>query len=248
MSKLHVSSTYASVTITIAALAVLAIALIAASPAHAVCTTLGTPGGGPGNDRMCGTSGANTLSGLAGNDTLLGGGGNDTLDGGSGDDFVDGGSGSDFLVGGPGVDELVGDSGNDLLRFRDGELDVGMLALAGPSCGSGTDTLDLDLLDASAIVTSNFLLLGLPTKWGDCENITVGAGKLAISGSKKKVGPPKAYTIDQGERERVSVLLSRRDRRRLRRHGETTAFVTSVEKGQFGDKTTVQTIKLIAQD
>lgn len=137
MSKRQVSSTQAHATITIAAVAAgLAIALITASPAHAVCTTLGTPGGGPGNDRMCGTSGADTLNGLAGDDTLLGGGGNDRLDGGDGIDTLQGDSGNDVLIGGPAVGgggDFFGGSGNDQLLARDGGLDNRL------ECGSGTD-------------------------------------------------------------------------------------------------------------
>ncbi len=74
------------------------------------------------------------------------------------------------------------------------------------------------------------------------------AGKLRIGHSEKSEGAPKTYSIEQGKKDDVTARLSHRDRRRLRQHGQTTAFVTSVEKGQFGDKTTVQTIKLIAQD
>jgi hypothetical protein len=74
------------------------------------------------------------------------------------------------------------------------------------------------------------------------------AGTLRLGHSAKSQGKKTHYSIEQGKKDDVSARLSHRDRRRLRRHGETTALVTSVEQGQFGDKTTVQTIKLIAQD
>ncbi len=74
------------------------------------------------------------------------------------------------------------------------------------------------------------------------------AGTLRIGHSPKSQGKKKHYSIDQGEKEDVSARLSRRDRRRLSRHGETTALVTSVEQGEFGDKTTVETLKLVARD
>ncbi len=74
------------------------------------------------------------------------------------------------------------------------------------------------------------------------------AGTLRLGHSPKSEGKKRHYSIDQGKKDDVSARLSRRDRRRLRRNGETTALVTSVEQGQFGDKTTIQTIKLIAQD
>ena len=45
---------------------------------------------------------------------------------------------------------------------------------------------------------------------------------------------------------KVSARLSRGDRRKLSRSGEITARATSIEQGQFGDKTTVQTLELTA--
>ncbi len=209
------------------------------------------------------------MFGLEGNDTMTGGDGNDTLDGSFGDDLVDGGAGNDFLRGGPGRDHIHGGDGNDQLLARDGFFEEAI------GCNSGTDSLDLDLLDASV---AGFLFL-----FG-CENITVGAvnegpnvvisahsvsvgtdgraalrlrcpasltapcaGTLRIGHSPKSEGKKSHYSIYQGKKDDVSTRLSHRDRRRLRRHGETTARVTSVEHGEFGDKTTVQTIKLIAQ-
>jgi len=59
---------------------------------------------------------------------------------------------------------------------------------------------------------------------------------------------PKAYSIDPGEKDKVSARLSKRDRKKLRQRGRITALVTSVEQGEFGDKTTVQTLKLRARD
>jgi hypothetical protein len=73
------------------------------------------------------------------------------------------------------------------------------------------------------------------------------AGILRLGHSPKSQGKKKHYSIDKGKKDDVSARLSHRDRRRLRRHGETSALVTSVEQGEFGDKTTIQTIKLIAQ-
>jgi hypothetical protein len=283
MDKLHTSATYTNATIAIAAVAaVVALALIAVSPAHAACVPEGTPGGGSGDDRLCGTSGADVLLGQDGNDDLFGGGGTDTLDGGFGIDHVEGNAGNDIVIGGPGGnllgfgDVLRGDAGNDALRFRDGEVDN----FNSSSCGSGTDSLDIDLADATFLaveVGGVFGLLAIADL--NCESVTVGAineppnviisrrslrvgsdgrakvsltcpatllapcaGTLRIGRSEKSEGAPKAYSIDQGTKGKVSARLSRRDRRKLSRRGEITAHVTSVEQGEFGDKTTLQTL------
>jgi hypothetical protein len=261
MSKSHVSLTYAKVTITVAAVAaVLAVALIAAAPAHADCSPANIVGTA-GDDRLCGTAGPNVINGLAGNDN------------------IDGGPGNDILTGGPGFDKFSGDAGNDRLRARDGEVDNPL-----SFCGSGTDSLDIDLADAAfAALAFGVLVPAFATS--SCENVTVGAinegpnasisrrsvavgedgrakvrlncpaslpapcaGTLRIGSSEKRLGAPKAYSIDEGKKENVSARLSQRDRNKLSQRGQITARALSVEQGQFGDKTTVQTIKLIAQD
>ncbi len=256
-------------------------ALIAASPAHA-CTPSALDGvAGPFADTLCGTSGTDVLDGKGGDDTIFGLGGPDILHGGDGLDVIYGGSGNDLLDGGPGgsllgfADSLDGGSGNDHLDQNDGNVDNFHIN----ECGSGTDTLDMDLLDAGRLTG----LLGFAAFLG-CESfnieavnegpnvvisrhsVNVGtdgqaavrlrcpgsltapcAGTLRLGRSPKTEGTRTHYSIDQGKKDNVSARLSRRDRRRLRRHGEATAAVTSVEQGQFGDKTTIQTLKLIAQ-
>ena len=81
--------------------------------------------GGSGNDRLTGTSAANTLIGGAGNDVLEGREGNDVLEGGAGTDQFDAGSGDDVL--------LSRDSAPDTLN-----------------CGTGTDISDFDAVDTLA--------------------------------------------------------------------------------------------------
>jgi hemolysin type calcium-binding protein len=260
MSKSQISSTHAKATITITALAAsIAVALMAASPAHAVCTPSGTPGGGSGNDTLCGTLGNDTLNGQAGADSLFGS------------------AGDDILIGGSGSDRFNGGSGNDQLRARDGELDK--LGLSFSDCGTGTDSIDMDLIDFAFVGFGALLIqthcevtiIGAVNEGPNVKisrrSLRVGAdgrapvrltcpatltapcaGTLRIGHSPKSEGKKKQYSIDPGKKEDVSARLSRRDRHRLRRQGETTARATSVEQGQFGDKTTIQTIKLIAQD
>lgn len=70
--------------------------------------------GGPGNDLILGTAGANALDGGDGDDCIVGGDGDDSLQGGNGNDILLGGNGSDSLSGddGPG-DECYGEGGVD---------------------------------------------------------------------------------------------------------------------------------------
>lgn len=273
--------------ITIATLAAAALALTAGSPAHAgviECTPVGTPGGGSGNDTLCGTSGPDFLFGRAGNDRLVGLGGSDVLDGGGGIDFLDGGSGQDILVGGPDGDGIFGDrfkggGSNDQIMARDGATDD----LSKSVCGTGTDRVDLDLTDLLDLGGG----LGIPFFMlvSSCESVTVGAvnegpnvvisrrtpkikdkgkvpvgltcpasltapcaGTLTLGRPENKQGEPKAYSIDPGNKDKVSARLSRRDRRKLSRSGQLTVSATSVEQGEFGDKTTGQTLKLNSDD
>lgn len=69
--------------------------------------------GGPGNDRLRGTSGPDQIDGKAGNDRIFGYGGDDALVGGAGNDRVFGGAGNDTILGVQGNDLLNGGAGND---------------------------------------------------------------------------------------------------------------------------------------
>jgi len=261
--------------LTIAAIATaLTLALIAVPSAQAglyggpECLQMNT--GGPLDDSLCGTSGADAMSGGAGNDTLFGRGGDDTINGDAGSDTVVGEAGNDILLGGPGVmDALNGGAGNDQLLTRDAEVDN----LAPPTgCGGGTDLLSMDLVD--------FAAFGFAATT-DCETVTVGAvregpnvvisrrtpkikdngkvpvhltcpdslatacaGTLRVGRSEDKQGPPTAYSLDPGADATVVARLSRADRRKLSRSGELSARSISVEQGEFGDKTTVRTLGL----
>jgi hypothetical protein len=257
--------------------AVLAVALIAASTAHATCTPSGTPGGGPGNDRMCGTSASETMSGLAGNDQVLGGSGNDLVDGGSGDDVVDGGPGNDVVIGGPGFDTFIGGTGNDQLRARDGQpealtvfecglgtdlldLDLADAAEVGFDLGFPVTFWALcERITVGAVNEGpNVVISPHSVNVGTDGRATVRlrcpasltapcAGTLRLGHSAKSQGKKTHYSIDQSKRGDVSIRLSRRDRKELRKRGRIAVTASSVEQGQFGDKTTVQTLKLIAQ-
>jgi RTX calcium-binding nonapeptide repeat (4 copies) len=103
-----------------------------------------------------------------GNDFVRGGALPNTLDGGSGDDTVIGGNQKDVLHGdkgliriNAGVDSLGGGRGDDQLFARDGVADSGI------SCGDGSDSADVDLLDQQPINGRGRITF--------CENITAGA-------------------------------------------------------------------------
>ncbi len=260
---------------TAAVASALAFALIVVPSARSVPSgpsCLLTNTGGSLDDSLCGTSAADVMSGGAGNDEMFGRAGNDTMNGDSGGDVVRGEAGNDILVGGSGAgDSLNGGSGNDQLRFRDGEVD-NFNTLT--DCGDGTDSISMDLVDfatGGGIVFGhcetvtigavnegpNVVISRRTPKIKDNGKVPVRldcpaeltapcAGTLQLGRSANSQGSPKTYSIAQGTSLKVSARLSRGDRRKLSRSGEITARATSIEQGQFGDKTTVQTLELTA--
>ncbi len=109
--------------------------------------------GGPGNDRMAGSSrpiidiltpgeapttqeSDESFYGQAGNDILKGFGQGDLLVGGSGDDRIDGGKGEDNLDGG---------AGDDVINARDGARDARI------DCGPGDDRAIVDKVDPKPV-------------------------------------------------------------------------------------------------
>ena len=114
--------------------------------------------GGPGDDTLTDSGGANRLEGGSGDDLLEGGSGADRLIGGSGADWLSGhrgadrlsggagrdemrgGSGGDRLSGGAAVDRLFGGSGSDRLQARDRSADRA-------DCGRGRDRATIDAKD-----------------------------------------------------------------------------------------------------
>jgi len=113
-------------------------------PVHGHFTLIAA--GGPGNDVIFGTTGADFMFGGGDNDEISGAGGADFISGGNGDDELDsieenenvlivgaslyggdgndilqGGSGDDYLNGGNGNDDLFGGSGSDRLFGGNGQ-------------------------------------------------------------------------------------------------------------------------------
>jgi len=120
---------------------------------------------------------------LGGIENLTGGSGADTLTGNSGTNAISGGGGADKLDGSIGADTIVGGNGNDTLLIRDAFADMA-------SCGTGTDSVKADDIDAVN---------------GDCESVYVlqgagggggGAGSLtAVTISPQAVAVSRAGVI-----------------------------------------------------
>lgn len=100
--------------------------------------------GGPGRDRLVGSSAYESMDGGPGDDELSGGGAGDFLAGGPGDDVLHGGAGNDTIVGGGGAletspagsDQLYGEDGIDSLD--DGDSDSQPAAVGADLVDGGT--------------------------------------------------------------------------------------------------------------
>ena len=137
-----------------------------------------------GNNRITGTSAADTIEGLGGNDTLLGEGGHDRLDGGSGRDTLRGGDGNDTLIGNSGNDALYGGSGNDLLFM-----------LFGSGSSYGADTID----GGSGTDQINFLSAPTPVFVDLSAGTARGGGDMG-SGSARLINIEDVFGGDGGDR------------------------------------------------
>jgi Ca2+-binding RTX toxin-like protein len=128
---------------TIAALAVVAIALLLAGGvvlAKAITCTAGVT--------CTGTEKADQITGSFDADIIKARGGNDTIDGGNGSDTINGGRGSDTItdIGNvPDVDTITGGKGNDSIDVREGAALNDNPDFV--DCGPGTDTVFIDAND-----------------------------------------------------------------------------------------------------
>ena len=140
--------------------------------------------GGADEDNLAGDLGLDTLLGGSGDDDLFGGDDNDSLDGGSGHDVISGGLGNDRAFGGTGHDALTGEGGRDILVGGAGEDTITGGGVADTLTGgtgadlfvltaladsgititlrdsitdflSGTDVMDLSLIDANSVLAGN---------------------------------------------------------------------------------------------
>jgi Ca2+-binding RTX toxin-like protein len=87
------------------------------------------------------SSSVETVIGGSGNDAIITTSARNTLKGGAGDDILSGFGGDDIIEGGPGRDTFDGGDGADYLRAQDGAADE-------LGCGTGSDTAEVDSIDA----------------------------------------------------------------------------------------------------
>jgi hypothetical protein len=107
---------------------------------------LATTGLAPGQAiTLFGNDFAQSVIGATGDDTLFGFGGSDSIVGNEGNDTIDGGAGDDGLRGGAGADIFQFTSVSDSTGAGDNIFDF----------VSGTDTIDLSLIDANTDVEGN---------------------------------------------------------------------------------------------
>lgn len=160
--------------------------------------------GTAGNDIIRTGNGKDTLAGAAGNNSINGGGGNDTINGGGAADSIRGGSGNDSLLGGAGLDTLYADTGQDRLNGglgtdllfggTDAAADVFIFGSVSDSATgaardriynftSGSDDIDLSVIDANTLLTGNQSF-----GWGGTQArafgiwITASAGSAIVNG------------------------------------------------------------------
>jgi RTX calcium-binding nonapeptide repeat (4 copies) len=232
--------------------------------------------GGIGNDEFFGATGDDRLQGESGNDRLNGGPSDDVLEGGSGSDVLVGDSGRDEFHADDGDDTLRARDGESdgQLGCGDGtdKVDVDLvdaLFLGGPPI-PGAFLVHL-LLNGCEDVTigavnegPNIVISGRPRRVdrdgrtrirlrcpASLQQPSRCKGRLKLQlASRRSLGrraPRTRYSLRPGVARRIPVRLSRRDRRSLRRRGRANGMVTSVETGQHGKKTTVETVRLRAR-
>jgi hypothetical protein len=218
--------------------------------------------GNPGRDQVHGGTGEDRVKGNGGNDTLDGEENADHLEGGSGNDTLEGEGSSDALFGDRGDDVLRGGAGNDFIESREPE---GSTAVDdGVDCGNGLDRVDADLedsvqadceeVDEGAVgETPNVILPAKALRVSRTGRARVrlrcprgvrslgckGRLQLRVGGSRSSRSRKVRYKIRAGRRKTVTLKLTRRDVRSIRRRGRRArGILTSVEKGRKGPKTT----------
>ena len=205
-------------------------------------------------ERLVGGSAGDALTLALAATTLQG-----SVEGRAGDDTLTGATKAPVtLTGGDGTDMVNGGPGPNILNMRDGIPEKIV-------CGDGKDQLDADLKDPiprdCEIVAQGAILegpnvrirssklradrrgrirarLACPAALGSMSC----AGTLRLTGSK--AGPVARYSIVSGETEVVRARLSRPDRKRVAKRRRTVRAV-SIEKGEFGSKTTIKPLVVL---
>lgn len=144
---------------------------------------------------LAGTAGNDIIRTGNGNDTLGGAGGNDSIRGGAGADTIHGGSGMDTLFADTGQDRLYGDGGTDFLYGgTDSAADVFIFVATTDSVvgvnrdriynfSSGSDDIDLSVIDANSAVSGNqSFSWGATTAKANGVWITFSSGSAIVNG------------------------------------------------------------------
>ena len=157
------------------------------------------------------------------------------------------------LEGGTEVDKLVGSNGSEVIKARDGVRDSLL-------CGGGDDKLDADLTDVPPkdceTVTqgatregSNVAIRTVRAKVRRDGTLPVrltcpkSLGKLGCAGTLRVAsGPAQTYAIRAGKTATVAPELAARDASLVARRGRVLRAM-SVERGRFGPKTTIASIR-----
>lgn len=205
---------------------------------------------------------------------IIGGSGPDTLTGNRANNRLEGGPGNDTITGNQGGDLLSGGADGDTIFARDGVKDLIACGPNRTTRPVKSDTLDFDLADGTPpadceTVTQGALLEGpnvlMPGKplWPRSgkrvgvrlrcpDELQIGCnGTLRLRLLRRaranertaQTAASRRYRLAAGRSKLVRLRLSRRERAALRR-ASRTARITSVEKGELGDKTTIRTVRL----
>ena len=207
---------------------------------------------------IIGGSGPDTLTGNRANNRLEGGAGNDTITGNQGADLLAGGADGDSIFARDAVQDLISCGPNRTSKpLRSDTLDSDL--------ADGTPPADCETVTQGALLEGpNVLMPGRPlgprrdgrvgVRLRCPDTVAIGCNgtvrlRLLRSARSKRRGAPLAaaasssYRVPAGESKLLLLRLSRRERAALRR-AKRSARLTSVEKGELGDKTTIRTVRL----
>ena len=204
---------------------------------------------------------------------IIGGSGADTLTGNRANNRLEGGLGNDTITGNQGADLLSGGGDGDTIFARDAVNDLISCGPDRTTRPFKSDTLDSDLADGTPpadceTVTQGALLEGANVRMRGrrlrprpdgrigvrlrCPaSVEIGCnGRLRLrllrarDSAEGSAAASRRYRLDAGDSRRVLLRLSRRERAALGRSSRS-ARLTSVEKGELGDKTTIRTVRVL---
>ncbi len=229
--------------------------------------------GGTGDDELDGLGGNDTLNGRDDDDTIQGWRGDDTINGDNGNDKLNGDLavpdqtqvGADTLSGGAGDDDITSKEAEGSTSVRDtvtcgsgqdfvvADLKDTVSATSDP--GGGTcEEVDRSPIGETPHVKlpANRLRVARDGKVKVRLRCPRGVGSLGCKGrlQLRLVGAASSrsrrvrYRIRAGRRKTVTLKLTSRDVRALRRGSRKRGVLTSVENGRKGTKTTIRNPRL----